>query len=601
MKNLFKYVSFLFIFVIALFLFACKKTEYVKVYFLDRDDNLITQTNAIVGQAFDKFPFVGITDGTYYLWDKENCEYSLDNVTEAIYIYGDVEKVDVTYNFYLNNEFNSSYTDKYSNEYIMPSLPKNAHITNEVIEKDKNDPTHYIYKVYLTYEIVLPEYNVEFYDGKNEVLDTLTYKEGDELTLPTYEKDGYIFEGWFLNDISCTPYEKIEKGTDANLKLYARFTESEVHERLTLPSTKYHFTGIKKVPTSVNGVFTYQPILPLGVDSSAMNYDWESSNTSVATISIYSSLTAKSAGYTIITGKLKSNPSVIVNAVFKVTSEGISLSNEEEANTINVFTVTFKGKNNEIIATKKVVGNGHVIYPVPPTYDGYAFVGWDKDNYNITEDTVINALYESGKTNNYVGKKFSILGDSISTYQDYIPEGFSCFYPYPTADVRDYNQTWWMRVINKLGGTLFLNNSYSGSCVAHDTLSSTYKQHRIDYLNVQGQYADCLIIYMGSNDAASSVVSLKNFDERYKIQLDLIKETCPNMEIILCTLAKSKLYTDANQASYNEVIRKYASEYNLTLIDLENVDITNALVDSAHPKQEGMNILASEILKNLIK
>ena len=81
----------------------------------------------------------------------------------------------------------------------------------------------------------------------------------------------------------------------------------------------------------------------------------------------------------------------------------------------------------------------------------------------VKVDTDITAKYKKGESK-YLGKKFSIIGDSISTYQDYIPKGYPCFYPYPTADVYDVNMTWWMMTINRLGGGLFINNSYSGSC-----------------------------------------------------------------------------------------------------------------------------------------
>lgn len=45
-----------------------------------------------------------------------------------------------------------------------------------------------------------------------------------------------------------------------------------------------------------------------------------------------------------------------------------------------------------------------MIPPTPLSYDGFAFVGWDKDVFNITEDTQIHATYVEG-SNPYVGKK----------------------------------------------------------------------------------------------------------------------------------------------------------------------------------------------------
>ena len=77
-----------------------------------------------------------------------------------------------------------------------------------------------------------------------------------------------------------------------------------------------------------------------------------------------------------------------------------------------------------------------------------------------------------------------ILGDSYSTYEGYIPDGFSAFYPYPTADVSDVNMTWWMQVVNKMGGTLFVNNSYSGTCVADGSSNATKNMSRLEYTTI---------------------------------------------------------------------------------------------------------------------
>ena len=41
--------------------------------------------------------------------------------------------------------------------------------------------------------------------------------------------------------------------------------------------------------------------------------------------------------------------------------------------------------------------------------------------------------------------KLSILGDSISTYEGWIPEGNSVFYPHNGA-VQDVSQTWWKNI-----------------------------------------------------------------------------------------------------------------------------------------------------------
>lgn len=66
----------------------------------------------------------------------------------------------------------------------------------------------------------------------------------------------------------------------------------------------------------------------------------------------------------------------------------------------------------------------------------------------------------------FEGKYFSILGDSISTYAGYIPEGNKVYYTGENAGVDDVSQTWWSIVGKTLGMTLAVNNSWSGSKIS---------------------------------------------------------------------------------------------------------------------------------------
>ena len=613
MKNrFFKYFSYIFIIALLVFIGGCKKKEYVKIYYLDRDtDAVIFEDEVEKGTKLEEKAELQKEEGYYYKWayTEAGSEYNLDAVEETIWIYGDVCPSLVHYQILYNDELVKEVDltfDKTFNDY--PSLPLHAVVTDEKATWDKSNILLYTCKIEKTYEIVEPTYEVNFYDGEEKLDLSLSYKHGEEKALPTYSKEGYEFIGWFLSDLSYTEYDKITADLEGNLNFYARFEENVVHERITLPSTKYHFVGIRKVETQIAGVYTYQPTLPssasvAGGGSSVTEYDWSSSNTDICTISAYSSITAKSSGYVILTATSKKNSSIIVNAVFKVTSDGVKLSSEDEANTITIRTVRFVGKDDELIKEVKVKDTGAVIYPTPPTYAGYTFIGWDKQNYNITEDCTIKAMYstDSNIQNNYVGKRFSLIGDSISTYASVIPSSFKSFYPYPTADVLDYNMTWWMKVINSLGANLFVNNSYSGTCVADSSTNATYRESRLNYTNIQGIYGDVCMILMGANDAASSSISTTNFEEKYRVMLDFLQEKAPDMELILITLPVSKLYSTDRQVALNNIITSLALEYNLKLVDLSSVDIRANLVDSAHPNTSGMTLISDAIIESLTK
>ena len=66
--------------------------------------------------------------------------------------------------------------------------------------------------------------------------------------------------------------------------------------------------------------------------------------------------------------------------------------------------------------------------------------------------------------------KVLIFGDSYSTFEGYIPEGYAFYYP-PSLSTRpslpDVNFTWWKALINETASTLILNNSWSGSTMGY--------------------------------------------------------------------------------------------------------------------------------------
>lgn len=109
------------------------------------------------------------------------------------------------------------------------------------------------------------------------------------------------------------------------------------------------------------------------------------------------------------------------------------------------------------------------------------------------------------------GPKFSIFGDSISTYAGYI-QGYTTYYPYGTLN--DVNMTYWMKLIAKFDGALEKNISYSGSCVsyAEETFECVGSQKSYSLSSRKTRcfltrYAesgignpDVLILYGGTND-----------------------------------------------------------------------------------------------------
>ena len=113
----------------------------------------------------------------------------------------------------------------------------------------------------------------------------------------------------------------------------------------------------------------------------------------------------------------------------------------------------------------------------------------------------------------------SIMGDSISTYEGYNPEGFSVFYD---TDMQNRNgltsvyDTWWAKVNQALHAFLCVNNSYSGSRVTGKNFPSGSSDKRIRFLSSAKHRPDMILVYLGCNDFGYGVpVSRKAVYELY--------------------------------------------------------------------------------------
>ena len=63
-----------------------------------------------------------------------------------------------------------------------------------------------------------------------------------------------------------------------------------------------------------------------------------------------------------------------------------------------------------------------------------------------------------------------VFGDSYSTYEGHIPEGYACWYFDESEmenDCHCVDSTWWKRVCDDEGFTLLLNSSYSGATICN--------------------------------------------------------------------------------------------------------------------------------------
>lgn len=210
------------------------------------------------------------------------------------------------------------------------------------------------------------------------------------------------------------------------------------------------------------------------------------------------------------------------------------------------------------------------------------------------------------------GKKFSVLGDSISTYAGYTPEMYDFYdiYVQKEAGMSSVEDTWWMQVIRHVRGELGYNNSISGSMVsANISISATAKNRQIS-LGTNGA-PDVILFFMGTNDWAFSVLP-QEFEYAYARTLRSLKELYPNTQICCATLIRGKdaedpEYRFMNVEScispriYSKIIRKCVEKAELTLVDLEKYNVEYKTIDGIHPDVKGMKTIADLWIKELFE
>ncbi len=242
-----------------------------------------------------------------------------------------------------------------------------------------------------------------------------------------------------------------------------------------------------------------------------------------------------------------------------------------------------------------------------------------------------------------MAQKVSILGDSISTFAGYAPCGFMVYYEgdiCETTGVCTAQDTWWMQVINALGGEFLANASYSGSLVEGPKFPAGCSNERIEALSRDGVAPDVVVVFMGINDygwggyttrvAAKGDVfdptvpdnpacpgfvastanddALERFERAYELMLKRICTMYPQAEVWCCTLCPGRVTGKAastfayqlrgiNLNAYNDAIRKAAKCNDCQVADVWAQGFDYDAYDGTHPTALGMQQLAAMIVQ----
>ncbi len=220
---------------------------------------------------------------------------------------------------------------------------------------------------------------------------------------------------------------------------------------------------------------------------------------------------------------------------------------------------------------------------------------------------------------NFKDKYFSIIGDSASTYEGYLPEGYPAFYSYYNASgIYGYRETWWGQVLEHFGARLLVNNSYSGSYVSKpencETESYGCSDKRCSGLASDGVSPDHIVVWMGLNDVGAGFPltsadksDLSVFENAYALMLDKIKHNYPNATIWCCTFP---VFTYSQEICYEslesklnnsrkvcgDIIKETAARKGCRVIDLFDKNALCDTVDGLHPNYQGMRMIANKVI-----
>ena len=396
---------------------------------------------------------------------------------------------------------------------------------------------------------------------------TITAKKGEVVELEPVEVEGYLFIGWYnKND------ELVEKVTvKENITFTAKFIEHGTSWNIS-----YDLAG---------GEFKFNPSivyqtgkeLVLGDPSGIGNMEflgWELNG------EIISKIPANMYGDIKLIAKWTDNN--VYHNIEYVLSDEIEMP--------------------EQYVTKYIEGFEYTL-PVPKIV-GYFFRGW------YTDENFTNRVRKIDVTSNVDYKLYpqfvkkirsnahvSFLGDSITTYEGTIPEGFPTYYP--AGDVNDVEKTWWKLALKRSNCIELANNSYSGSYVSQGTMYGA-SINRLSLLAKDGVDPDTVVIYMGTNDLTHDI-KLTKFKNTYIEMIENIKLLYDDVDIFVLTMPSNTYAMKFNEPriKMNEAIREIAETYGLFVVDLED-DITadnayDCMYAGAHPNAAGMSIIGKEV------
>ena len=205
-----------------------------------------------------------------------------------------------------------------------------------------------------------------------------------------------------------------------------------------------------------------------------------------------------------------------------------------------------------------------------------------------------------------------IFGDSYSTFENFIPNGYAAYYSEnerPETDVTKVEQTWWYQVVEEAGFKLALNNSWSGSTIGYtgydnvDCSKSSSFIYRLKQLIENGFFVenkiDTVFVFGGTNDSWSNAplgeIKYSGWEE--KDLFSVLPAVCYFLNLLKETLPQTKIYCLINTEIKPEIascMENACEKYHITPITFNSID-----KKCGHPTIQGMKDIKSSVLNAL--
>ena len=200
-----------------------------------------------------------------------------------------------------------------------------------------------------------------------------------------------------------------------------------------------------------------------------------------------------------------------------------------------------------------------------------------------------------------------ILGDSYSTFEGFIPEGYGSWYRRNAThtNVTDENDTWWHTVMRRTRSSLLLNCSYSGSTVCNTgydgaDYSSISFITRFRELKAKGFFdenrIDTLIILGGLNDfwAGAPVGEIKYDGVTDEDLYSFLPALCTLLSEARAVLPNARILFIGEEYISREL--KDGFKEICEHVGIEYLELAGISKGEGHPDKAGMKSIAEQVI-----